>query len=204
MIEYIDKHIVVCQKPYGVSSQESGGDNMVSRLKEAVGGDIFPVHRLDTQTTGLIVYARDKASAADLSRQIGDKSFCKEYLCLCHGDIDEEGEMVDYLYHDRIKNKSFVVKGERRGAKRAALEYYRVCKKSLGECELSLVRIKLLTGRTHQIRVQFSSRGFALYGDGKYGARDNDKIRLHSSKLSFFHPVTKEKTELESIPEWAK
>ena len=204
MIVYTDKDIAVCNKPFGVPSQQSNGDNMVARLKEALGGDIFPVHRLDTQTTGLIVYARNKKSAADLCRQVADKSLEKEYLCLCHGDIDERGRMVDFLYHDRLKNKSFTVKTNRKGAKEAVLEYERLCAKCAGMCELFLVRVKLFTGRTHQIRVQFSSRGYPLYGDGKYGASDNAKIHLHACALSFFHPVTKERLTFESKPDWAE
>lgn len=204
MIIYQDNEIVVCEKPYGVSSQLSSRENMVDLLKEMCGGEIYPVHRLDTQTTGLIVYAKTEKSARELSNQIAERTFEKEYLCLCHGDVNVKGEMVDFLYHDRIKNKSFVVKGKRAGAKEARLEYRLISKKQAGECELSLVRVKLYTGRTHQIRVQFASRGFILYGDGKYGAKDNDKIALHSAFLSFLHPITKERCVYESIPEWAK
>lgn len=204
MIIYQDEEIVVCEKPYGVSSQLSEGENMVSLLKKECGCEIYPVHRLDVQTTGLIVYAKTGKSAKELSRQVAERELEKEYLCLCHNEIDSEGEMIDFLYYDRLKNKSFVVKGKRQGSKEARLKYKLICKKQAGECELSLVRVKLLTGRTHQIRVQFSSRGFVLYGDGKYGAKDNDKIALHSSYLSFVHPKTKEKMEFSQEPEWAK
>lgn len=204
MIIYQDEEIVVCNKPYGVSSQTSNGENMVKLLSELCTSNIYPVHRLDTQTTGLMVYAKTEKSAKELSLQIANRKFEKEYLCLCHGKINSIGEMTDYLYHDRIKNKSFVVKNKRNGSKEARLEYFKI-----GECEkngytLSLVKVKLLTGRTHQIRVQFSSRGFVLYGDGKYGARDNDKIALHSCFLSFYHPKTKEKMEFSSQPDFAK
>ena len=204
MIIYQDDEIVVCEKPYGVSSQESGGENMVSMLKEACGCEIYPVHRLDTQTTGLMAYAKTQKSAAKLSAQMQEKSFQKEYLCLCHGDVPEEGEMVDYLYHDRLKNKSFAVKTKRGGAKEARLEFTRIFEKNVGECRLFLVKVKLFTGRTHQIRVQFATRGYPLYGDGKYGARDNAKIHLHSAYISFLHPVTSKKMEFDSLPEWAK
>ena len=203
MIVYQDNHIVLCEKPYGVSSQKSGGENMIDLLSSLCGTQIYPVHRLDTQTTGLMVYAKTESAAADLSRQVADREMKKEYFCLCHGDIDSCGEMVDFLYHDRIKNKSFVVKTKRAGSKEARLKYTRVCTKQAGECGLSLVRVELFTGRTHQIRVQFSSRGYVLFGDGKYGARDNAPIALHSTFLSFFHPVTKEKMEFNSIPSWA-
>ena len=130
MIIHQDNEIIVCEKPYGVSSQESGGENMVKMLSSLCGGEVYPVHRLDTQTTGLMVYARTKESAASLSRQIADKTFKKEYLCLCHGDISGSGEMVDFLYHDRVKNKSFVSKTKRGGTKEARLDYTVISKKS--------------------------------------------------------------------------
>lgn len=204
MIVYQDKEIVVCEKPYGISSQESGGENMISLLKKECGGEIYPVHRLDTQTTGLIVYARSKKSAAELSRQVQERELEKEYLCLCHGEMEGEGEMVDFLYHDRLKNKSFAVKTKRNGAKEARLGYWVISPKNVGECRLFLVKVKLYTGRTHQIRVQFATRGCPLYGDGKYGARDNAKIHLHSSHIGFFHPETKKKLEFDSLPDWAE
>ena len=204
MIIYQDSEIVVCEKPYGVSSQESSGENMVSLLRKECGCEIYPVHRLDTQTTGLMVYAKTQKSAAKLSTQMQDKSFKKEYLCLCHGDVPSEGEMVDFLYHDRLKNKSFTVKTKRGGAKEARLEFTRISEKNVGECRLFLVKVKLFTGRTHQIRVQFASRGYPLYGDGKYGARDNAKIHLHSAKISFIHPTSGDEAEFNSLPEWAE
>lgn len=193
---YNDSDIVVAEKPFGVSSQLSQGENMVTMLSNQLDCEIFPVHRLDIQTTGLIVFAKNQFSASELSRQIQDKSFKKEYLCLCHGEIEGKGEMRDFLYHDRVKNKSFVVDKARKGAKEAILEY-EVAQK--GE-QLSKVRVKLKTGRTHQIRVQFASRGNMLYGDGKYGAKDNDKIALHSCKITFMHPKTKTQMEFESEP----
>ena len=202
MIIYQDKDIVVCNKPYGVSSQQSEKENMVELLEKHCECQIYPVHRLDTQTTGLMVYAKNQKSAAELCRQVQENKVQKEYVCLCHGLVNESGEMVDFLYHDRLKNKSFVVKTKRAGAKEARLEYKVISEKYVGECRLFKVRIKLLTGRTHQIRVQFASRGAPLYGDGKYGARDNDRIHLHSTYLSFTHPFTREKMEFEKEVSW--
>ena len=202
MIVYQDKEIIVCKKPFGVSSQASNGENMIDMLKSECGCDIYPVHRLDVQTTGHMVYAKTEYSAKELSKQMQERTFKKEYVCLCHGDIDEKGEMVDFLYHDRIKNKSFVTKTKRNGSRQAILEYEKIGTKRKGECELSLVKIVLHTRRTHQIRVQLSSRGFPLYGDGKYGAKDNDRIALHSSFISFIHPKTKECLEFSSAPDF--
>lgn len=198
---YIDKDIIVCEKPYGVSSQASEGENMLDLIARQVGVTPFVVHRLDVTTTGLMVYALNERCASALCEQIASRSFEKEYLAIVHGHAPECGEMVDFLYHDRLKNKSFAIKSKRQGAKEARLEFRTLAYASLDGDELSLVKIKLLTGRTHQIRVQFSSRGFCLWGDGKYGARDNDKIALYSHSIAFSHPKTKEKMSFSSFPE---
>ena len=199
-VYYEDENIIVCEKLYGFSSQESSGDNMLSLLKSHTGCDVFCVHRLDTQTTGIMVYAKNKTSAASLSEQAASREFSKRYLTLCHGVPQESGEMTDYLFHDKIRNKSFVVKNKRNGVKEARLEYLTKQTLEYNGKTLSLLEIKLLTGRTHQIRVQLSSRGYPLYGDGKYGAKDNDKIALHAYKISFYHPVTNEKMIFSSFP----
>ena len=196
-LHYEDKHLLVAEKPYGVCSQQSKGESLVSILEEQLLCKIYPVHRLDTQTTGLIVYAKTKECCAKLTKQIQGGVFKKEYLCICHGDILEKGEMKDFLYHDKMKNKSFVVDKKRMGTKEASLEYARIESKD----GLNLVKVKLHTGRTHQIRVQFASRGFVLYGDGKYGAKDNDKIALHSCHISFTHPETGKAISVVSQPQ---
>ena len=198
-IYYQDNQIVICEKPYGVSSQKSGGDNMVDMLSSRLGCNIYPVHRLDTTTTGLMVFAKNEKSAGILSSDIASRNFHKHYLAICHGSVDKAGEMRDFLFHDRIKNKSFAVESKRKGSKEAILEYELISYNE--EEKLSLVKIHLLTGRTHQIRVQFASRGNMLYGDGKYGAKDNDKIKLHSHIISFTHPVTKEQMSFTSMPD---
>ena len=108
--------------------------------------------------------------------------------------------MQDLLFHDRVKNKTFVVDSKRKGAKEARLSYERIGVGQIKGKDVSLVKILLHTGRTHQIRVQLSSRGHVLYGDGKYGAKDNDKIALHSCKIEFAHPQTGEKMIFESLP----
>lgn len=187
-IYYQDAKIVVAEKPYGVSSQESNGENMISLLKNELGGEIYCVHRLDTQTTGVMVYARTKEASARLSSEIANGNMHKEYLAVCHGKTEEYQKMVDYLYHDKLKNKSFAVSKKRSGTKEAILELWTQGGAKYKEKELSLVKILLHTGRTHQIRVQLSSRGNSLYGDGKYGAKDNDKIALHCFKIGFAHP----------------
>ena len=197
-IYYNDNEIVICEKPYGVSSQKSSGDNMVDMLATQLNCNIYPVHRLDTTTTGLMAFAKTEKSADVLSKDIANHRLDKQYLAICHGSVDKTGKMQDFLYHDRIKNKSFVVENKRKGSKEAILEYELLAENI--DKKLSLVKIHLLTGRTHQIRVQFASRGNMLYGDGKYGSKDNDRIALHSHILELPHPVTREKISIKSIP----
>lgn len=199
-IFYQDKDIIVCEKEYGVSSQKSDGANMIDIIAEITGTNVFPVHRLDITTTGIIVYALNEKSAASLCAQAASRELEKEYLAVAHGETPEACEMIDMLYHDRLSNKSFVVKSKRAGAKEARLELVTLESRALDERVLSLVKIRLHTGRTHQIRVQLSSRTFPLYGDGKYGARDNDKIALYSHSVAFFHPKTRKKMRFEAFP----
>ena len=199
-IYYIDKDIVVCEKPYGVSSQLSSGENMINLLSAELKKEVFPVHRLDTTTTGLMVYALNKVSAAKLSDTVSKGELSKEYYAIAHGELQPQGELNDLLYYDRIKNKSFVVGTERKGAKRAILTYKAISSVNVDGEMLSLVKIKLITGRTHQIRVQLANIGASLYGDGKYGARDKGKIHLHSTFLSFMHPTKKEIVSFSFVP----
>lgn len=197
-IIFEDNDIVVAIKPPEILSQgdEKGRANAVDLLKEMTGSDIFPVHRLDKGVGGVMVFAKNAKSAAELSKQVSDRTMEKTYLALLHGEIAEEkGRLEDLLFFDRGKNKSFVVKRERRGVKKALLDYECISK---GEGR-SLVRVKLITGRTHQIRVQFSSRGYPLFGDRRYGAKDEEKnIALLSREISFLHPTTKERMTFES------
>ncbi|MBR3766861.1 MAG: RluA family pseudouridine synthase [Clostridia bacterium] len=201
-ILYENKEIVVCIKPSGLPSQEEKGDNMITRLKEQTkASKIYPVHRLDTVTSGVMVYCKTKKAAAFLTKEITENRFHKEYLALVHGTpTPSEGIMEDLLFKDSKKNKSFVVKRERKGVKKASLEYKVLETKG----ELSLVKIKLHTGRTHQIRVQFSSRRHPVYGDGKYGASDNIPfIALFSSSLTFKEPESgKDMTFSAPLPDW--
>ena len=160
------------------------------------GSDIFPVHRLDKGVGGVMVFVKNAKAAAELSKQVSDRTMGNTYLALLHGEIaEDEGRLEDLLFFDRGKNKSFVVKRERRGVKKALLDY-----ECLSKAEgRSLVRVKLITGRTHQIRVQFSSRGYPLFGDRRYGAKDEEKnIALLSKEISFIHPKTKERMSFEA------
>lgn len=176
---YEDELLLVCVKPSGILScaDASGKKSMNDLLAPRT---VYPVHRLDREVSGLMVFAKTAEAAAFLcAADIG-----KEYLAECEGTLPDEGEMVDLLYHDRLKNKTYVVKRKRGGVKEARLTY-RVAERSDGR---SVVRIRLQTGRTHQIRVQFASRGCPLCGDRKYGAKSGGAIALASVALSFPHP----------------
>ena len=199
-IYYEDKYLVVCEKAAGLLSEGEGNDCLPRLLAdhfEAKGekNAIYTVHRLDRETSGLTVYARTKEAAAGLSSSITDGAFEKEYLARVHGvPAEESGRMEDLLFYDRTKNRSYTVKRMRKGVKDASLEY-KVLSEENG---ISLVRIKLLTGRTHQIRVQFASRGMPLVCDRKYGApKGEGALALRAYSLSFPHPITKEKMQFE-------
>ncbi|MBR3596746.1 MAG: RluA family pseudouridine synthase [Clostridia bacterium] len=186
-----NERFIVCIKPAGKTSQGEGKNSLVTDLKEHTGGEIYPVHRLDTATSGVMVYAKTKETAADITRQITENTFKKTYLALVHGTPEpEKGDMEDFLFKDSKKNKSFVVKKERKGVRKASLSYEVIEKRG----ELSLVKIHLRTGRTHQIRVQFASRKHPVFGDGKYGASDNvPYIALYSHEITFTDPVSGKK-----------
>lgn len=191
-ILYKDNELVVCIKERGLLSQyDEKKPNMITALKELYGCEAYPVHRLDKDVGGVTVYALTQRSAAELSAQVADRSFDKTYVALVHGVPDEkEGLMEDLLYFDKAKNKSFTVKKERRGVKKALLSY----KVRESSSDSALVGVTLHTGRTHQIRVQFASRKMPLFGDRRYGARDEaDKIHLWCESIGFTHPKTKER-----------
>ena len=187
-----DKDIVICIKPVGLDSEK----DMPEALKNELGGEIFTLHRLDKNVGGVMVYARTKKAAALFSRMIQEGQLVKEYVAMVHGQPPESGDWEDLLWKDSSKNKVFAVKRQRAGVKKARLEYRRL---SCGE--ESLVRVRLHTGRSHQIRVQFSSRGFPLVGDHKYGSRDEKTApMLFSCCLSF--PYKGEMRKFEAMPEW--
>ena len=192
-ILYSDQDIAVIIKPVGLDSEAE----VPAAIMQALGGQVFPIHRLDKNAGGVMVYARTKTAAAGLSKAVQEGSMVKEYVAMVHGTPPESGDWEDFLFKDSRKNKVFVVKKERKGVKKARLDFRR-----LTAGEISLVRIRLHTGRSHQIRVQFSSRGFPLVGDHKYGSRDEATApMLFSCRISF--PYKGKTAVYEALPDCA-
>ncbi len=182
-ILYSDSDIAVIIKPSGYLSEDAEDKSVCSLIRESLGvRDVYTIHRLDKEVAGVMVYALNKSSAAELSRAVADNLLEKVYLAVVHGCPGEpSGVFTDLLFKDSKKNKSYVVTRERKGVRRAELSY-----ETLRTADnRSLVRVKLHTGRSHQIRVQFSSRKMPLVGDRKYGSEEKCNIALFSHSLSF-------------------
>ena len=196
---YSDKDIAVCIKPAGVLSEGDSRDGMPYLLSKQLGRGVYTVHRLDRETEGVMVYAKNSEAAASLSAQITEGIFKKEYLAVTSGIPEEkEGRIKSLLFYDRAARKTFCVKRKRQGVKEALLDYT-----VLGENEgMALARVKLYTGRTHQIRAQFSSKGLPLLGDRRYGAPKTDfsGIALVAYRLSFLHPNIKSELSFTHTP----
>ena len=195
-ILHLDPDFAVVLKVAGELSEGTSRDALPVLLAEALAamgeaGEVFPVHRLDRATAGLLVLARTQSAAAALSRAFAEGKTEKEYLALCEGTPDPLcGEMTDLLYFDRARDKSFVVTRKRNGVKEARLAYETLSPAAAREDGFSLVCVRLFTGRTHQIRVQFASRRFPLAGDRRYGAKTNRPLALFAARLTFPHPKT--------------
>ncbi len=199
-ILYEDESVVVVVKPPEILSQFSETEeNAVTILREQIKSEIFVVSRLDRNVGGVMVFGKNPKAAADLTRQMQEKVFQKEYIAAVRGKPEEnQGTFEDLLFKDSRKNKSFVVKKERKGVKKASLEYEVLC----SDEEISIVKIRLHTGRTHQIRVQFASRKMPLVGDGKYGAKDNCKnMGLFCRSVTFRKINSKEMLTFSAEPE---
>lgn len=207
---YEDNHIIVVEKMPNVPSQadKTGDEDMLtiikSYLKEKYNkpGNVYLglVHRLDRPVGGVMVFAKTSKAASRLSEEIRNKTFKKTYLAIVNGKMESEsGEYVDYLWKDEKQNTSYVVKEGKKNSKLAKLNYEVIAYNE--KEDVSLVKINLQTGRHHQIRVQFSSRMHALYGDSKYHGRGaGSGICLWAYKIKFVHPVKKEEMEFEDFP----
>ena len=189
---YQDADILVCVKPPRVlSTDEPGG--LPALLRETLGepqADIRTVHRLDRVVSGLMVLARNRAAASELSRQVREGIFEKRYWAVLHGIPAQEADTLrDLLGRDKARKMTFVAREPGKGIQEASLSYQRLA----CTADSSLVEIRLHTGRTHQIRVQFASRGYPLWGERKYSTLDDPcEIALFSHQLGFFHPKTGE------------
>lgn len=199
-ILYHDNDIVVCIKPARVlSTDEPGG--LPDCLRQHFGlpqGDFRTVHRLDRVVSGVMVVARNAHSASELSRQIRMDEFGKEYLAVVHGVPEEPaGTLFDLLGRDKARKMTFVAAEPAKGVQEASLDYALIQTAN----DMSLVRIRLHTGRTHQIRVQFASRGMPIAGERKYAVLDDLwEIALWSHQIRFRHPVTGEMMTFEKNP----
>ncbi len=199
---YFDTDIAVCVKPAGVLSEGDDGNSMPHLLSLALkergytAPSPYVVHRLDRETEGIMVFALNSSSAAALSLSAQNGDMKKIYHALCVGSIESDsGVLCDLLFYDRSRGKSFVVDRERKGVKKASLEYTVLRRYA----DRTLISVELHTGRTHQIRVQFASRGHALCGDRRYGASADygNRLCLCATSLSFTHPKTKERMKFE-------
>ncbi len=202
-ILYNDGYIAVAVKPRGLVSEAGCKDSFPDRLacylseNEGKNVTLFAVHRLDKETEGIMVYAKSSTSAATLSASLADGKWEKIYKALlCKAPAESEGELHDLLYYDRARGKSFVVTKKRQGVKSAVLSYKVLNILNDGR---ALVEVRLGTGRTHQIRVQFASRALPLCGDRRYGApaEYGNTLALCAYRLSFLHPNTGEQMRFE-------
>ena len=183
-----DRDILVCIKPAGVKSTDEPG-GLPELLRAELGDEtanLRTVHRLDQTVSGLMVLATRAKAASELSRQIREGVFQKEYLAVVHGSLPESGTFTDLLFRDKKERKTNVVQEPGKDVQEAVLDYVKLAEQD----GLSLVKITLKTGRTHQIRCQFSSRGFSLVGDKKYGLGEDCHIALWSYRLAFCHPYS--------------
>ena len=206
-----DNHIIVVEKPVNIPSQgdKTGDIDMLEIIKNYIKekynkpGNVYLglIHRLDRPVGGVMVFARTSKAAGRLSEQVRNKTFVKEYLTIVNGRMDQkEGVLEDYLQKNERTNMSKVVDSDKNNAKHACLEYKEI--KYDKDLDLSVLEIKLNTGRHHQIRVQLSSRNHSIYGDQKYSGRGHGKqICLWAYKLTIEHPITKERMTFKSIPE---
>lgn len=189
-IIYQDKDILVCVKLAGVlSTDEPGG--LPELIRQELGdpnANVRTVHRLDRTVSGLMVLARRSKAASELSRQIREGEFQKEYLAVIHGTPEKDrGKLRDLLLRNKQERKTYIVSESGKDVQEAVLEYQVLNRAK----DLTRVRIQLHTGRTHQIRAQFSGRGFPLVGDRKYGIPEDDcNIALWSYRLAFKHPYS--------------
>ena len=206
---YLDNHVIVVEKKPNILSQSdiTGDEDLLTIVKDYIKekynkpGNVYIglVHRLDRVVGGIMVFARTSKAASRLNEQIKNNTINKTYLAVLDGILDKkEGTLTDYIYKDEKQRIAKIVDRKFKGAKKAELNY-----KVLGyHDDKTIVIINLITGRYNQIRIQFKNLGYPLYGDQKYGNKNNEQIRLFAYKLEFNHPVTKERLTFKLLPKW--
>ena len=194
-----DGCVVVCLKPVGALSEDKGDDCVPALLRRETGREIFTVHRLDRAVGGVMVCSENAAYTGKLTQAL-QESGEKTYWAVVCGDPGESGSYTDLLYHDPKSNKTFVVQRQRRGVREAKLTFQKKAAVGYEGQTLTLVEVRLHTGRTHQIRTQFASRGMPLVGDRRYGSRIAADVALWSAGLHFLHPKTKRPMEFFHAP----
>ncbi len=207
-ILYEDEFIICVEKKPNILSQGNENTKSLSDdlrlylLNKGENSYVGTVHRLDKLTSGVVMYSKNEKTTPLLCEMFQKGEIDKTYFAIVEGKPEtDKGEFSDLLYYDRTKNKSFVVKRERKGVKKALLSFETLSQSTIENREVSLVKISLMTGRTHQIRVQFSSRKMPIVGDRRYGSKiKTDGIMLYCTGLSFVHPVTHKNIEIKSIP----
>ena len=206
-ILYDDKQLLVCVKPVGVLSEAADGKGMPDLLSQLCGqngkpGFVSGVHRLDRNVGGLMVFSRRKDCTGKLISQVAEHRMIKEYVAVLRGALPEpDGILEDLLFRDSSKNKTYVVKRMRKGVRDAKLSYHKLAEVTRNGQILTLVQVRLHTGRTHQIRVQFSSRQLPLLGDIRYGSKDPDcDIALWATRLRLHHPTTNAPLTFQQLP----
>ena len=197
---YEDDHLIVCIKPAGILSESTGMPAILAQRRSPDAPYVGTVHRLDREVSGVMVYAYTPEAAAALSAMASDGRMQKEYVAVLCGEPEETGTLTDLLYHDRSRNKTYVVDRKRKGVKEASLSYRILARAQTEQGMRSLAAIRLHTGRTHQIRVQFGSRKFPVAGDPRYGG-GKGSMALFSRRLSFFHPMSGERMSFAALPE---
>lgn len=206
---YEDNHIIVVEKEPNVLSQSdiTGDIDLLTMVKTYIKdkyekpGNVYCglVHRLDRPVGGVMVFAKTSKAAKRLNEQIKNHDFKKTYVAILDGILKKDkGELINYLYKDEHNLKSMVVNKNYPGGKLSKLNYEVIGYVS----DKTIVKINLITGRHHQIRLQFKNIGYPLYCDQLYGKKNNEQIRLYAYKLSFNHPITKEKLEFKLLPNW--
>lgn len=205
-----DNHLLIVEKPVNIPVQEdrSRDEDLLTILKADIKkrynkpGNVYLsiVHRLDRPVGGAIVFAKTSKAASRLSDQLRRRAIGRTYLAVVRGQVKQsKGRLTDYLLKDERINKVSLVSKGTKGAKKAILDYEILGKKQ----DLSLVKVRLQTGRPHQIRVQLQALGHPLYGDQKYGQKVNkvgEQIALWAYELSLVHPTTKEEVLVHSKP----